>query len=125
MRHIREVRETESGISHWVADGPAGFPVSWDAEITGLKPHQWIAWKSLDGSRIMNEGEVRFEEIDEHSTRVCVRMTYNPPGGAMGHAVATLFGADPEHQLDDDLGRLKALMETAAAARAPHSEHAA
>jgi len=111
MRHIREVRETESGISHWVADGPAGFAVSWDAEITALKPHQLIGWKSLDGSRVMNEGEVRFEEIDEQSTRVHVRMTYSPPGGAMGHAVATFFGADPEHQLSDDLRRLKALLE--------------
>lgn len=125
MRHIREVRESESGISHWVADGPAGFPVSWDAEITGLKPHQLIAWKSLDGSRIKNEGEVRFEEIDERHTRVCVRMTYSPPGGAVGHAVATLFGADPKHQLDEDLRRLKALMEAERNAPPPLFEQAA
>lgn len=111
MRHVREVRETESGISHWVADGPAGVPVSWDAEITALKPHQLLAWKSLDGSTIRNEGEVRFEEVDEQTTRIDVRMTYHPPGGAMGHAVATLFGADPRHQLDDDLERLKSLLE--------------
>jgi uncharacterized membrane protein len=29
----------------------------------------------------------------------------------MGHLVAKLFGADPKHALDDDLGRLKSLLE--------------
>jgi uncharacterized membrane protein len=114
MQHIREVRENESGTSHWVADGPAGLPVSWDAEITALRRHERIAWKSLDGSTVTNAGEVRFEEVEPEVTRIHVRMTYSPPGGAMGHAVATLFGADPKRQLDDDLLRFKTLLEAGA-----------
>jgi uncharacterized membrane protein len=38
-------------------------------------------------------------------------VTYNPPLGAIGHAVAALFGSDPKKQLDDDLLRLKSLVE--------------
>ena len=31
--------------------------------------------------------------------------------GAVGHAVATIFGVDPKHAMDDDLVRLKTLLE--------------
>lgn len=111
MQHLREVRELEGGVSHWVADGPAGMPVSWEAEITSLQPHRRIAWRSLPGSTVQNVGEVRFETVDDTSARIHVRMTYNPPAGALGHVVATLFGADPARQLTDDLARFKRLLE--------------
>jgi uncharacterized membrane protein len=39
-------------------------------------------------------------------------MTYNPPGGAFGHVIAKLFGADPKTELDEDLMRLKSFLET-------------
>lgn len=111
MQHLREVRESDGGISQWVADGPAGVAVSWEAEITSLQPHRRIAWRSLPGSTVQNVGEVRFERVDDRHTRLHVRMTYNPPAGALGHVVATLFGADPGRQLDEDLGRFKKLLE--------------
>ena len=38
-------------------------------------------------------------------------MTYNPPAGAIGHALAALFGADPKRTMDEDLARLKSLFE--------------
>ena len=39
-------------------------------------------------------------------------MAYRPLGGALGHGVAALFGADPRSVLVEDLARFKALMET-------------
>jgi uncharacterized membrane protein len=38
-------------------------------------------------------------------------MTYTPPLGAAGHAVAWLFGADPRHAMHEDLVRFKSLLE--------------
>jgi uncharacterized membrane protein len=111
MAHLREVTENENGVSRWVADGPAGLPVSWDAEITGLKPFQRIAWRSVGESVVRNEGEVRFEEIDEHRSRIHVRMTYSLSAGVIGRAVAACFGADPARQINSDLKRLKAILE--------------
>jgi hypothetical protein len=46
-----------------------------------------------------------------------VRLCYLPPGGAFGHAVASIFGADPKAEMDADLLRLKTVIETG---RAPH-----
>jgi uncharacterized membrane protein len=38
-------------------------------------------------------------------------MSYNPPAGAIGHVIASLFGSDPKHAMDEDIVRLKSLLE--------------
>ncbi len=40
-----------------------------------------------------------------------LQMSYTPPAGAIGHAVAKLFGLDLKAQLDRDFVRLKGLLE--------------
>ena len=50
-------------------------------------------------------------------SRITVRLCYVPPGGAFGHAVAALFGADPKSEMDSDLLRMKTIIETG---RVPH-----
>jgi uncharacterized membrane protein len=122
MSHVREVRVRGDGTSHWVVEGPAGRTVSWDAMTTRLETNQLVAWRTLPGSAVEHAGVVRFEP-SEAGTRVRVTMSYTPPGGPIGHAVAALFGADPKSELDDDLLRLKVFLETGRAARdaaAPH-----
>jgi uncharacterized membrane protein len=42
---------------------------------------------------------------------VRVILRYDPPAGVVGAAVAKLFGEDPERQVQDDLRRLKQVME--------------
>ena len=39
-------------------------------------------------------------------------MSYNPVVGGLGHAIASLFGADPKKQMDEDLMRMKSMIET-------------
>jgi uncharacterized membrane protein len=111
MSHLEEVRDMGNGRSNWVANGPVGTPVEWDAQITEMQPNRVIAWESLPGSEVYNAGRVRFESV-AGATRVDVFMTYNPPGGVAGHAIASLFGADPKSAMDDDLLKLKSLLET-------------
>ena len=111
MAHLREVRDLGNGRSHWVAEGPAGVPVAWDAVITRSEPNRVLAWQSEPGATVANAGNIRFEPIADNRTRVTIRLSYNPPAGALGHVVAKLFGADPKSELDDDLVRLKSLIE--------------
>jgi hypothetical protein len=47
------------------------------------------------------------------STEVHVVLVYDIPGGTVGKAVAKYFGEEPQQQLDDDLRRLKQVLETA------------
>jgi hypothetical protein len=49
---------------------------------------------------------------DGVSTEVHVLLVYDIPGGALGKAVAKYFGEEPHQQLDDDLRRLKQVLET-------------
>jgi uncharacterized membrane protein len=111
MSHLKEVKDLGDRRSRWVAAGPAGVPVGWDAEITKFERNRLLEWRSVTGSTIQNEGQVRFDPNSDGSTRVTIRMTYNPPAGLIGHTVASLFGADPKHEMDEDLLKLKSLIE--------------
>jgi uncharacterized membrane protein len=111
MSHLKEVRDLGNGRSHWVAEGPGGIAVSWDAEITELKKDQVLGWKSVRESKVDTEGVVKFSQDRGGGTSVAIRMRYCPPAGVLGHSVARLFGADPKSEMDDDLVRLKSLME--------------
>ncbi|HEU4630470.1 MAG TPA: SRPBCC family protein [Gemmatimonadaceae bacterium] len=116
MSHVREVRRTGTvggdERTHWVVDGPAGVPIAWDAVTTRLLPNEVLAWKSVEGAAVAHAGLIRFVPTADGATTVDVQMSYNPPAGAIGHAVAAFFGRDPRHQMDDDLARLKTTIET-------------
>ncbi len=96
---------------HWSAQGPMGVTVSWDSVVTKKVPNRRISWESARGSTIGNSGTVWFEYTRQGTTRVHVQMSYLPPAGPLGHALASLFGADPLRQMDADLVRLKSLIE--------------
>ena len=112
MRHLDAVHDMGEGRSHWKAKGPAGMKVEWDATIIADVPGEIITWRSLEGSDVDNAGAVRFERAaGGRGTIVKVNIEYAPIGGALGAAVAKLFGEEPEQQLDDDLRRFKQVLE--------------
>ena len=111
MSHLKEVRHTGEGRSHWVAAGPAGTSAEWDAVTTESIPNEVIAWKSVEGSTVENSGRVNFRPDEHGGTLIEIRMSYNPPAGALGDAVASLLGSDPASAMDEDMVRLKALLE--------------
>ena len=112
MRHLESVHDLGNARSHWVAKGPAGTTVEWDATIIADVPGEVITWRSLDDADVDNAGAVRFEAAPgNRGTIVKVNIQYNPPAGVIGAAVAKLFGEEPEQQLDDDLRRFKQVLE--------------
>lgn len=110
MDHVKEIR-VDGGISTWTVKGPADSSYQFQSRITQDIPNELIAWETLPDSEIHSSGFVRFDENRDGSTRVTVQMTYVPPVGALGHAVAQLFGVDPRQAMHEDLVRLKALLE--------------
>lgn len=111
MRHLKEVRLIDRQRSHWVANAPAGMAVEWDAEIFMEKPGELIAWRSLPGAQVANAGSVRFSPAPGGGTTLRVVIEYLPPAGALGRALARLFGEEPSQQVSDDLRRLKVMIE--------------
>lgn len=113
MKHVREVRATElEGRSHWIVAGPRQVPIEFDAVLTENVPEQLLAWKTVEGSSVAHAGVVYFEPDQFGGTRLHIRFSYHPPGGVIGHALATLLGDDPKTKMDDDLARMKTLIET-------------
>jgi uncharacterized membrane protein len=112
MSHLESVRRIDETRSHWVAKAPAGTTVEWDAELYREKASEFIAWRSLEGSEVNHAGSVHFDPVPGgRGTEVRVVLNYEPPGGKLAAVVAKLFGEEPEHQIEDDLHRLKGLME--------------
>ncbi len=113
MHHLVSVQRLDERRSHWRAKGPAGTSVEWDAEITEDIPGQRLAWRSVEGADIDNQGVVDFRPgPGGRGTVLQVSMRYQPPAGAVGAAAAKLFGEEPSQQIEDDLRRFKQLLET-------------
>jgi len=118
MDHLESVRVVDESRSHWVAKGPAGTKVEWDAEIHNEIPNELIAWRSLPGSEVDNAGSVHFSPVHNGSTEVRVILRYDPPAGKVGATVARLFGEEPSQQVAEDLRRFKQVIEAGEAAAA-------
>jgi len=117
MRHLESVsRWSADGRSHWVARGPMGISVEWDASLHNDRPNELIAWRSLPGSQVDTAGSVHFEPLPGGRTRVTVNLKYDPPGGKPAAYLARLFGQAPERMIADDLRRFKEMMEAGATA---------
>ncbi|MBI4471723.1 MAG: SRPBCC family protein [Acidobacteria bacterium] len=111
MSRVREVRDLGNGRSHWVVMGPAKTRIEWDAVVTQHVANRILAWKSEPGALAQNAGIIHFDQEGD-KTRVQIRLSYNPPIGALGHSVAWLFGSDPKREMDADLSRMKTFIET-------------
>lgn len=111
MDHLEAVTVLDSERSHWVAKGPAGTRVEWDAVIHNEIPNELLAWRSLEGSEVDNAGSVHFMPTETGDTEVRVVLRYDPPAGRVGAAVARLFGEEPSRQVAEDLRRLKQVVE--------------
>ena len=112
MTHLERVDVGTGSRSHWKASAPLGS-VEWDAEIVEDVPGERLAWRSTGRTRVPNSGVVRFRPAPgDRGTEVRVELTYAVPGGKAGAIVARLLGEDPHQQVEDDLRRLKQVLET-------------
>ncbi|MBB6098368.1 putative membrane protein [Deinobacterium chartae] len=115
MSHLESVTTSGERESHWVAKGPLGTHVEWDAELVYDKENERLGWRSKAGADVDNAGSVQFEAMPGgKTTRVHVSLSYRPPAGKLGAAVAKLLGEEPSLQIRDDLQRFKKSMESGA-----------
>lgn len=116
MSHVLRVRRVDVGGDNnrwrWTVEGPSGTHVEFEAVVTAREENRLISWRTETGAGVQHGGAVKFIDNGDGTTTVDVKMVYNPIGGALGHAVAWLLGADPKHRMDDDLLRMKTYLET-------------
>jgi uncharacterized membrane protein len=115
MNHVETITVLSDVRSHWVLEAPAGTKVEWDSIIESEQENERIAWRSAEGADITNSGTVTFKDAAGGGTEVRVELTYEAPMGRLGQMLARLLGEEPQVQAQDDLRRLKEIMESGAA----------
>ncbi len=87
MENLVGVTDLGGGRSHWVARGPGGLRVEWDAEIINRIQNKVLAWKSLPGGDVVSAGSVTFEPArDDRGTQLTVTLQVRSAGRVVrGH----------------------------------------
>jgi uncharacterized membrane protein len=112
MENVRSVRRIDPKTSHWIVKAPAGRTAEWDAVVHNEIPDRLIAWRTLPGAGVDHAGSVWFKDAPRGGTEVVLELQYNPPADTLGAAFAALWGAEPGMQIQQDLRRLKHIMES-------------
>jgi uncharacterized membrane protein len=113
MDNIRSVEKLDAQRSRWVIEAPAGTSVEFVSRITEDQPGRLIAWESEEGADVRNSGRIDFLDAGPgRGTMVRATISYDPPAGAIGRAVAKVLQREPNVQARRDLRRFKQLMET-------------
>lgn len=116
LPHLREVLPVGGGHTRWVAEGPEGDSVEWEAVTLEWLPRERIAWRSVQGSLVDASGVIHFRATPEGGTDVDIQMAYASPGWTRGNAMASKPGSDLRQSLEVDETQLEALL---AGARTP------
>jgi uncharacterized membrane protein len=112
LTHLDSVQSTGGSGSHWVARGPLGTAIEWDAEMIHDRPNEEVAWRSLPGSAINTEGRVRFQRgRGGRGTDVLVLFVMEPPTSQPEIHMGRLFGRSVEQEIRNDLQQLRTLLE--------------
>jgi uncharacterized membrane protein len=105
MEGVLEVRQLDERRLHWRAI-VGGSEREWHAEIVDQVPDQRIAWRSVRGAS--NAGAVLFEAAGEGTTKVTLRLVYEPEGATENIGDALGFVS---RRVKGDLERFKEFME--------------
>jgi uncharacterized membrane protein len=112
MAHVRAVEVREAKRSRWVADGPFGVPLRWDAVIDDEQEGVLIAWHAEGRGMLRHRGSVRFADAEGgRSTQVTVSLAYPRQGGRLGAALGALLSIGIKARITHDLHRLRAVLE--------------
>jgi uncharacterized membrane protein len=128
MTLLDSVQVLDDRRSRWTITTPRGKTLQWESEITEDRPNERIAWRATKGAPIDTWGQVEFRQAPGgRGTEVVLKMKLDPPGGALGAALARAAKKVPEIKTRIDLRRFKQVMELgevvvsdASAHRGPH-----
>jgi uncharacterized membrane protein len=109
LSHIEKVEVLSPTRSRWTLAAPVSM--SWEAELINDKLNELIAWRTVGADWVEHAGSVTFEPIGNNATRMQVSLQYDPPGGQIGHAVASLFAEDAGTKVEQDLTNFKRAVE--------------
>lgn len=120
MDRITRVEILDPVRSRWTATGPMGRSWTWESEVVEDRPGELIAWESLPGAELPNRGWVQFLPAGNDGRQTDVRyfVEFDPPGGVIGDAIASVFHDAPKEMVRGDLRRFRQFVEAGEGAAA-------
>ena len=110
MAHVGDVRRHDADRFYCRVVGPAGPPIDWEVAIVERAPDARVRFAARS-SFAQVDGDVGFEARPDGTTRVVIELAYTPRLGGVGRSISSLFRAGAKHEIDEDLLRLKSLVE--------------
>ncbi len=122
MDYLDSVRYTGDRRTHWIAKGPVGAQIEWDAETVTDTPNQTIGWRTVAGSAFDHSGSVRFEQAPGgRGTLVRVEMDFSGNRGAA--MMGKLLKMDLGRRIMHDLRNFKQVLEVGEVTQSDASIH--
>ena len=113
MEHVESVTPTGADTHRWTLSAPGNRTLEMETRIVDDVENERVRWRTVEGSDIEAEGEVRFRDAPaDRGTEVAATVRYRQPGGPLGLVAAKLLQIDPKTQARRELKRLKMLLET-------------
>jgi uncharacterized membrane protein len=106
--HVRDVRDEGGGWTRWRVTAADGRELAFNVVMTATIPDHLIAWRTAPRQPVRHSGVVRFDEISPELTRVEVQLSYAQAREGRGPSP---LGRNPEAALEDDLQRMKSIVE--------------
>jgi len=114
LKHIKKIKVEDELHSHWILRTPGKIPsIEWNAEIIDQEENRELSWRSLPGSKIETAGKIVFADTTG-GTEVTVLISYRPPAGYIGSAVAGFINPELKRIVEEDLSRFKKYIEAKA-----------
>jgi len=111
LKHIKKIEVTDDIHSHWIMKTPGKLPsVEWNAEIIDQEDARELSWRSLPGSMIETAGKINFADTLD-ATQVFITISYRPPAGYIGSAIAKFLNSTLRKIIEDDIVKFKTYVE--------------
>jgi uncharacterized membrane protein len=112
MAFVDSVQPLDETRSRWAGRSPSGSRLEWEAEILEDRPGDLLAWRSVAGAPVHHAGAVRFRPAPgDRGTEVRLEVEFEWPEAPLGRALAHVLGAATEYVAEEDLRRLKQILE--------------
>jgi uncharacterized membrane protein len=122
MTYLESVRQTGDRRTHWVAKGPAGMRIEWDAETVIDEVNRLIAWRSVSNSIFEHSARVQFDSAPGgRGTLARVEISFSSKRGAA--LLRKMARMELGRRLNSDLRKFKQVLEIGEVTQSDASIH--
>ena len=112
MKQLADIHVLSSSSSLWTWNSISGAPMHFEADIIAQIEDRMISWQTHETSKVQHAGSLWFQPVqNDQATEIQFQLLYRWAGGNMMQDFEELFGDDPTSMIQEDLRRLKQLLE--------------